>query len=980
MRNKRNRVMQLIALSQIIFIGLDTVNFAFAETSSVQETTETSSTLESSTLKSSEKIAAPVISSDQQPPSSYSKEPDLGHSEKQEVVNDHEISLLEGTEAHGATPVIHFENKQLENQIAFEGSLFAGSENKESKSSETTLRSLCVQRMDEKGEWQTQHTFPVTDSGESISNQGYFFNYEMTEPSVGSYRYRLAVEYTIDWYAADSLAESNPVKASFELGTATIEEPEQAIVEETIPVEESTIDDSSEKEVSKASVEEEVKDSSLEKMGSEEVQIEESVTKTNNSLPTLSTSQLIRPLADNYRHAFQRGLGIMPLASAEVTPITSNPYQSSEAENDNILSVPSFVSAKYTSSTRVEMVMRFDWQFVGYVSPTAMTEDQMKEQMDKRPYAYHVTLGDTTWGHDAIIGIVAKGHMKKDEGTCNHGELTAFSNSRRTVQGYSSGAYHLISANTSIATFSNVPVKETVTVGHHFVLNNKHASASVDLYFDQLNADLNSISRPVIIGADGVTENVTMAQGSYQGDISNVLNDGSVNLSLNGGSTWSTAITNLVHTSTKGGTYGKSSGEKLSGLKAGKEYRVKVRLKNWIGEDWRESPVTTFYTPNETTKKPEVKSQTDPTGQNDAAVTLAGDYVVESQMPAHAKSVEAQVSLDGSNWTTKTPGCTVDETNRTVTYTLSGLDSYTAYHTRFRVKNDSGHWSAWSPTATFTTKSVPLKVGTPVISKAASTYQLDSGQYTGHISTNASDANSGHVRYSSDNGVTWKDYPKTLGHTTSLNGQYDGMNLTGLTSGSEYRLQVGLKDADRVYVYSDTTRFFTVNAVDPLNVSNLVSPNRFEASADFTGIYQTGETPANPDDFEVEIKVKGDPSWSPMNNGTTPMLENASIDTSTNQVKFTGKKMKPSTVYDIRYRVKNAGGWSDWATSSEFTTATAAPAMFIMSSPTFDFGMLNKESFIQQAGLSSTSKKEHVVVDNTVDTKGWKLTAQLSQL
>ncbi|MBO0413118.1 hypothetical protein JZO81_18850 [Enterococcus hulanensis] len=1164
---------------------------AFANTEASEEVSTVPSTTQSEKAVSSSSPELPTLNSSKEDVPTAST---LKVEEPKRELTYEDNQMLEEPKADSPVPAVHFQEKQLENGLTIKGSVSAGAEVRENVPSWTILSALILQRLTESGTWQEVYRFSIEGNGVNVTDSAFSFDYEKPVTETGESNYRLAADYTVKYSEEDQEQQ----KASLEVGSVTKvkEEVQEKPSETASSSQESTNSEQESTEATKGSIVESSgpkEDSNAE----EPIVIDPSTMGTGDDSPkTLGNNSQIPAMQDNYREAFQRGMGIVPMASPIVSPIITNP-KSSSGDSSIRVDIPTVISAQYTSRTKATMKVQLVWDYMGYGSGMSIDENTATTEIDKKTYAFTVTLGHSQWK------AAVKGDLKLSSLTASstdgyyHGRLSKLTNQRTiTVEHPNMFRWEGWSKNVTEFEFTDLPVGDITWLEFTVKPNYTGASQFEFGFTPPTIADLTEVSQPVFTATDGVTNKVTMERGTYTGDISEDTNDGIFELSINKGQSYSNH-TNVTHDTEKSRYYHKKDIENLT---AGMEYRGRVGLKDWLGvlkysannkfctpnsvnkpssvvlgdptnahdatatikatynvgsvpahpsavdvqiskdqvkwsswtanttssidtnvkqvtytlkgldaytkyytryrvknesehwspfsaidysfttkaipvefsvsppeffatdtvtnkvtmkqgtytgniagskgvfkifengawsvkyndmnhsgtpsgtyysreieglevgtkyeglvsfkeesKPWKDSTSASFYTPNSIAQHG-VKSQNIPTTMNDSSVTFEGNYAASSVTPAHPKEVQIEYGTDGISWfpgSNASATSSINEASRKVEYTLNDLTTKTDYYTRYRVKNDSKAWSNWS-TLSFKTDAVPLKVSTPIFDQAnATTNQITmkDGTYTGHVSTNINDINKGSIDLSTDNESTWSGYTGTLPYTTTLNGTYNSLLLTGLSTGTTYKIRVGLKDDSRAYVYSNPTgTFYTRNSVNKPIIDTLHLPiSRYNASATISGVYgigPAGTTPAHPDKVKVQVKLDGAPNWEDVDSSSSPKLDSQSINTSSTKGTFTISKLKASTKYHVRYQVENQGGWSDWSASEEFETLAPPAALEIIDAPKLDFGMLQSEKFTQTANLSAASQKNHLTVDNTDTTKGWKLTAALQQL
>lgn len=977
MKRTKKQVLNLITVGYLLLNTMVMSGAVFADTVPSEEV-KTTTTTENSPTKESDSPSLPSIPDPA--PTSSEVEP-----KEEKALSFEDRQLLDEATNDSAIPAIVFQEKQLENGLTIQGDVSAGTESKEENQSQTILSALILQRRAEDGSWEEVHRFPIDDNGINVTESAFPFAYSEGVEKTGEASFRLAAEYTIKYATND---EQNQ-KASLEIGTVTkVEKEESQQSEEKISTEQESTEvvpeetTESTKEVIDSTEDRTVESSGPEGESTQEepIMIDPAVHTTSPN--TLGNNSQIPKMQEMYREAFQRGLGIMPLSGQDLsiaTPATSEQYNYSTNVSKAVVDDPSLVSARYTSKTKVTMYVKLGWNYYSFTAAnSSITDQEMQNGVNSRPYSYYIQFSNTRWSSNQIYGDLTKGKLNQT-GTAEHGYLNSLTNNRRIIKkiDVSTAKTTVWSYNSTVVEITGVPVGAHLICDHQ-IDNGEHASSYIHYDFVESNAkELTYISTPTFTASDGIVNAVVMSKGTYTGDTSFNFRSTGGKLQLFGTSSWGDHISDVGFS---GGEYVTRT---VSGLTAGNEYYGKMLLPDWL-DVWRESGQRTFYTPN-SVKSSILKSRNVPTTSNDASATLTGEYVVGTRA-AHPSSVEVQI-LKNYSWETVPSTSSFDTSTRTVTHTISGLAPSTQYFTRYRVKNASNAWSPWAVSSGFTTRGLALSVSTPTFDQVnATTNQItmNTGSYTGHVSIDASNSNTGQIKISNDNGTLWTLVTSNLQHDQILNGEYKGETLSGLTAGTAYQAKVGLKNDLGTYVDSlNAGLFYTKNTVNQPIVDSLPTPaGKYNAYANISGIYgigPTGTSPAHPDKIQVRIS-RDDATWQEIDGSTTPQLDSQSIDTSSTKGIFAISKLKADTDYYVQYRVENKGGWSAWSASESFKTPLGPASMELIDAPKFDFGMLKNEPFQQTATLDAASQKNHVEVDNTITTKGWKLTAKLDQL
>lgn len=928
---------------------------------------------------------------------------------EQPVLNYEDQQLLEQERSDSSLPAVLLEEKALNQEVVLRGRVIAGSEGQGTNRSETNMQSLILQRTKDETNWIDHHVFTVNGSGANVTKDSYGIDFSEKLEEPGNYRYRLIMDYSVDSFDEEVLLKTSEKKASSEVGSVEVLEEKttetvqpESTVEESVESEESTEPEESVSTNESPSVEETTEESKEVKQAEENEPIAPPPMETSSSVvPTKAITSELPELQDNYRQAFQRGLGIMPMAANNPIPTQNHQNPSYSDSRFYSMGIPAFQSASYTSKTKVKMSVRVNWTYLGVSSGGEITVAEATQRINQRAYKFTVSIGGTSWSGNAIYGDLTQNHLNSVVGTSSAGKLSKLTNTRTVNVVNDGGTRRGWSNNVTQIELIDIPVATNVRYTTFF--NDKSGNSGGTCGNDSTYnfsapniTDLTAISTPVFEAIDENATTVYMKRGTYTGDVLDNVG-GTFDLATTG--TFWQHRNNIGHTNTRNGTYyvsqAGSTEELMGGLAAGTEYTARVGFRD-VFSNWKYSGNTVIRTPN-TVNTPTVSTL------NTTTASFTGVYNVGAK-PAHppvnAANVRAQVKLKGANWPSTVStltGVTINQLNKQIGYTLSGLAPKTVYETRYAVKNTSGAWSPWSASVQFTTKGIGLTVNPPVFdqdSATSSTIQMKPGTYTGDISQTG---NSGVVYTESYNNTgsggtkDWTIKVNNLPHTKTTNGSYGNTNppvtITGLDAGTRYRGWVRLMDYEgnlSPFVESDPQYFYTTNAVAKPSVVTLTPPTTLlNAKATLSGQYTvgtiSGQTPTHPDQMKVRISLD-DGNWTEISSTTTPKLSSSAINTGTTAANFSLENLKANTQYFVQYCVKNQGGWSEWSASEDFTTAAPPAGIYLLEHPTLDFGMLEKELFSQTANLSTDSIKNHVVIDNTLTSSGWALSAKLENL
>ena len=446
-----------------------------------------------------------------------------------------------------------------------------------------------------------------------------------------------------------------------------------------------------------------------------------------------------------------------------------------------------------------------------------------------------------------------------------------------------------------------------------------------------------SITAPTFTQTSATHNTIPMVGKAYTGDIFQTSGQGKVQVTPDDGTTVQDKVTNLGHTITQGGTYNSAT---VSGLTAGTRYKGRTALKDYEG-NWKYSGWSSYFYTANTVNQPAAPTLNTPTASNNATAAVTATYNA-GDVAAHPTAIEVQASTNNSAWSTlstsSTPATTtptINTGNKSVSFTLSKLNSKTKYYVRYRVRNASNVWSGYSTSREFTTGAMTLTLNTPTFTQTTATHNaiyMTGTTYTGDIFQTSGQ---GKVQVTPDDGTTIQDKVTNLTHTVSQGGNYHNITVPGLTPGTRYKGRVAIKDYGGTWRYSGwSSYFYTVNTVNQPTVTNLNTPTTStNATADVTATYNVGNVAAHPTSTDIVISTDNS-TWTTITADTTPAITNRVFNEGNKSVSFTLSKLNSRTKYYVRYRVRNASNvWSGFSTSREFTTKGVP---LVISPPVFD--------------------------------------------
>lgn len=875
--------------------------------------------------------------------------------------------FLEQEQSNVSMPAVLLEEKRFEQGIFLHGKMDAGSDVQEKLRSETMISSLVLQQAVGDSDWQDHHRFTTTEEAVNLTTDGFQLDFEEGLETEGSYRYRLIADYTVNYFEGKNLVHSEEQKGSLELGTVDV----SADIEEAIESAEDIVEEVA------AEKPKYIPEESLE---SEEVQEKETVEEPEEvpispsdfsaqDIPTLSANPQVPQLEDDYRHAFQRGMGIMPMASnnalytrgADATSGSGGAVYEEQATSIAIL------EAKYISKTAVKVKFQVKWQYGRMLGLNLPSTEEINNRINGITYEINPMYGDTNWTSGNRTGDVNQ--LTRSSGTK---VLSDFKNTRTIGTYYrsSSARHYGLAYNTSTFEISGIPVN--IEESFYFSVRNLSGSSHQRYFKIRFNTpnftDLSNVSDPTFEYINVPTGNPTYYQytnatemnllkGTYAGDVFGTeatRNTGRLFIYNYNDTSEYAKFTNVPHTTTKGGTYAVSK-YKITGLQPGAQYKARMYLLNWLGgeSDWvRSTKDTTIVTPNTVNAITANPVLTTPTTGTNATAKFTGTYKADGKTPAHPRDVNdirARYRKKGEGndkWLTNTNVTknSVTTGTKSVVFTINGLVPNTTYEVEYSVRNASNHWSHWSSIKEVTTSGVKLEVSKPELdsTKVSTPTQLflKAGTYLGNVSTyvqgTTNHNNTGRVEIRDYNVGTYVAKTSTLKHsnylgTTANRGKYDPYTIAGLTAGSRYQVKIGIRGwmlpTHGEYQYSTVSDFYTPNTVNAIPTSatnpDLTTPTTANnATAKFTGTYNAagvGTTvpahPRNVDDIGVRYRKKGETDWK------TENVTKNSVNTGTKSVVFTINSLASKTTYEMQYIVRNASEvWSAWSAIKEFTT------------------------------------------------------------
>lgn len=510
-----------------------------------------------------------------------------------------------------------------------------------------------------------------------------------------------------------------------------------------------------------------------------------------------------------------------------------------------------------------------------------------------------------------------------------------------------------------------------------------------------------TLNTPTFTQATATHNAIYMTGATYTGDIFQTSGQGKVQVTSDDGTTVQDKITNLTHTVSRGGSYHNVT---VPNLVAGTRYKGRVAIKDY-GGTWKYSGWSGYFYTNNTGNQPAVPTLNTPTAANNATAVVSATYNA-GNVAAHPTTTEVQISTDNSNWTTINTSTTPATTNpsittgsKTISFTLSKLNSKTKYYVRYRVRNASNVWSGYSTSREFTTKGVPLVISPPVFDQTTATatsIQLKPGTYTGDISQTANQGVVFTESYKSGtNDNDWIARVNNLQHTTTTNGTYAATMVNGLTPGTRYRGWVQFKNFEGTVVGpigqpagAANEYFYTKNTLSSLSAPTLNTPVAEQgATAEFSMDYQAaGDHPdqpaAHPSKVKVYLSTNGVDFSEISTQSGAPSIDTYNLDTTNKKATVKIKNLSAGQPYYVRCSVVNQGGESEQTPARAFTTNQRQAGFYISETPTFNFGVQSVSPTAITAGLSNTQETENfgIRMENVGINSNWSFAARVSSL
>ncbi len=350
----------------------------------------------------------------------------------------------------------------------------------------------------------------------------------------------------------------------------------------------------------------------------------------------------------------------------------------------------------------------------------------------------------------------------------------------------------------------------------------------------------------------------------------------------------------------------------ITGLTNGTAYQVQVRAANRSGDGAWSTSASAAPAPQKPAAPGRatltVKNQglsvswTEP-ATNGSAIT---DYDVQYRACTKSADLTCASSPTWGSWTDRT-GETAADTATTVE--LTGLTNGTAYQVQVRAANAQGE-SDWSPLAKATAATTPSAPGQPTVTTGAQQLAVS---WTAPSSDGGEAITGYKVRYCDQSTACDADDKWT---TETLTGTDTTTDLTGLTNGTTYRVQVAATNSVGDSAWSTYRTGIPKDKPAQPNAPTLVSGS--------SSLWAKWDAPANNGSSITGYKVRycGGDTADCGSDDSTDWKEKSTSGTST-----TISSLTNGTQYQVKVRARNAIGDSDWSYETYGTPgAPAAPS------------------------------------------------------
>lgn len=864
--NKR-RISVVLMTSIILLHGVSPL---LAVATTVESSTVESSTADTSNVESPEVVPEEIPASEDQ----------VAEPEYVDVESNYDENELSAEyQESSAQPAVHLTEKNLTNEVTFEGEILAGIEQQENHRTETHLTKLVLQYSESNDSWEDIYPFEIEGNSLAIQAEKYAFDFSKSLDEVKAGNYRLIAEYDIQEYQEDHLVRVNHHKGMFVVG-----------------------------EVEEKNDENEVK----------------------ATLPKLYGNQASNQLGIQPFNGIGT-LALTPGEDSEYKNILNGDFVKIAVQKKTAKLSFSFNYADYASNEQWIVVWNTNQNYLEDVISLLSPPVAGKTWIDGAVY-------DRFWsdGKAASITVTSDGTKVQSAGGGNSGNMTGLTPNTH-YYAWVFKRWYFDSNNPAIpAEWRAARVQPPVHgAGDPVARFEFHTGIPESLGVNKptfKNPTHNSITM------NNGTYTGDIRQAPSQGLLTIKGGPSPKTYPINhgydtGGDYYGITAGNLLPGTRYRGEvtlYDYYGNPKTTGLS--EEFQTANTIK-------MPDPVTALGTPNQqndATASISVRYGATPGGNGAHPRQTWDDVEVEISKTGPTTGFEKLTSSTPEGRISGTP--TVDQTTPKVSFTIVGLTNRRTYWVRCRVKNQSNVWSEYPAEGRgFTTKCIPLNIPPPTFDTDTITSHsitFEDGDYTGDITTTP---NQGILTVT--DGLTPIEY--TLNHQTIYNGTYFGRVANNLQPGTRYRGKVTLTDYDgNTKASSLSEEFQTANTVETPHLFTLGDPPELgnEATVTLTARYGAadGSKGAHPEDYtwdsannswknvQVEISKTGDETgFNRITDGTPEgrisHLEPPVVDTINKTVTFKVSKLAIKQDYWIRCQVRNQSGkWSGYPTKGKY--------------------------------------------------------------
>ncbi|EOH93737.1 WxL domain-containing protein [Enterococcus pallens] len=838
-------------------------------------TTVDSSMVESSTADTSN-VESPEVVPEEIP----AREDQVTEPEYVDVESNYgENELSAEYQESSAQPAVHLTEKNLTNEVTFEGEILAGIEQQENHRTETHLTKLVLQYSESNDSWEDIYPFEIEGNSLAIQAEKYAFDFSKSLDEVKAGNYRLIAEYDIQEYQEDHLVRVNHHKGMFVVG-----------------------------EVEEKNDENEVK----------------------ATLPKLYGNQASNQLGIQPFNGIGT-LALTPGEDSEYKNILNGDFVKIAVQKKTAKLSFSFNYADYASNEQWIVVWNTNQNYLEDVISLLSPPVAGKTWIDGAVY-------DRFWsdGKAASITVTSDGTKVQSAGGGNSGNMTGLTPNTH-YYAWVFKRWYFDSNNPAIpAEWRAARVQPPVHgAGDPVARFEFHTGIP-----ESLGVNIPTFKNPThnSITMNNGTYTGDIRQAPSQGLLTIKGGPSPKTYPINhgygtGGNYYGITAGDLLPGTRYRGEvtlYDYYGNPKTTGVS--EEFQTANTIE-------MPDSVTALGTPNQqndATASISVRYGATPGVNGSHPRQTWDDVEVEISKTGPTTGFYKLTSSTAEGRISGTP--TVDQTTPKVSFTIVGLTNRRTYWVRCRVKNQSNVWSQYPTEGRgFTTKCIPLNIPPPTFDTDTITSHsitFEDGDYTGDITTTP---NQGILTVT--DGLTPIEY--TLNHQTIYNGTYFGRVADNLQPGTRYRGNVTLTDYDgNTKASSLSEEFQTANTVETPHLFTLGDPPELgnEATVTLTARYGAadGSKGAHPEDYtwdsannswknvQVEISKTGDETgFNRITDGTPEgrisHLEPPVVDTINKTVTFKVSKLAIKQDYWIRCQVRNQSGkWSGYPTKGKY--------------------------------------------------------------